>query len=57
MTSRETDIADRRQRERQLDQALADDRRGRDRLRDMADQPAPWRDAGHLDTPNREARP
>jgi hypothetical protein len=50
MSSKETDTADRRERERFIDQALAESRRGRDRLRDRAevqvesahgDQPTP----------------
>jgi hypothetical protein len=44
MSSKETDLADRRVRERQIDAALAADRAGRDRLRAMADEPAPERD-------------
>ena len=41
MSSRESDQADRRERGRVLDQALTDDRRGRDRLADRADQQIP----------------
>jgi hypothetical protein len=41
MTSRETDLADRAERGRAADQALADDRRGRDKLVRRADEPPP----------------
>jgi hypothetical protein len=44
MSSKQTDLADRRQRERQLEANLAQARAGRDRLRDLADEPAPERD-------------
>jgi hypothetical protein len=44
MTSRETDLRDRRERERYVDRNLAEARAGRDRLRDLADQEAPERD-------------
>jgi hypothetical protein len=51
MSSAETDRADRRERERFIDQALAESRRGRDRLRDRADAEVP--DAhGDQPTPN-----
>lgn len=52
MSSKQTDLADRAERSRQVDQALADDRRGRDRLRNLADQPPPSHDDGRRDTPN-----
>jgi hypothetical protein len=45
VTSRETDVRDRRERERYVDRNLAEARAGRDRLRDLADEPAPERDA------------
>jgi hypothetical protein len=41
MPSSETDQRDRRERGRILDQALADDRRGRDRLVQAADEEIP----------------
>jgi hypothetical protein len=41
MSSRETDLADRRDRGRAADAALDADRAGRDRLRDRADRPGP----------------
>ena len=41
MSSKETDQADRRQRNRLTDAALAADRAGRDRLRELADQEVP----------------
>jgi hypothetical protein len=41
MSSAETDRADRRQREKLTDQALDDDRQGRDRLRRLADAEVP----------------
>lgn len=44
MTSKETDLRDRRERERQLDRNLAEARAGKDRLRDLADQEAPEKD-------------
>jgi hypothetical protein len=44
MTSRETDIADRRAREQRVRRNLAEARAGRDRLRQLADQPPPDRD-------------
>jgi hypothetical protein len=51
MSSRETDLADRRQRERQLDANLAQARAGKDRLRDRTDAEVP--DAyGDRPTPN-----
>lgn len=53
MTSKQTDERDRRYRQQSLDEALEQDRRGRGRLRDMADKPAPDRDDQHLGTPNR----
>lgn len=37
MTSRATDLADRRQRQRQVDSNLAEARAGKSRLRDQAD--------------------
>ena len=52
MSSAESDHADRRQREKMLDQALAADRVGRDRLRALADQKAPDRDDQSTGTPN-----
>jgi hypothetical protein len=45
VTSRETDVRDRRERERYVDRNLAEARAGRDRLRDLADEPTPERDA------------
>jgi hypothetical protein len=45
VSSAETDQADRRERERWIDRNLAEARAGRDRLRAMADEPAPERDA------------
>jgi hypothetical protein len=56
MSSAETDKADRRERERQIDQALAADRAGRDRLRARADQQAPERDQHSTGTPNTGGR-
>jgi hypothetical protein len=44
VTSRETDVRDRRERERYVDRNLAEARAGRDRLSDLADEPAPERD-------------
>jgi hypothetical protein len=44
MSSKETDLADRAERQRQLDANLREARQGRDRLRDLADQEAPERD-------------
>jgi hypothetical protein len=44
MSSKETDLADRAERQRQLDAHLREARQGRDRLRDLADQEAPERD-------------
>ena len=41
MSSRETDLADRRQRDRAADAALQADRQGRDRLADRADLQVP----------------
>ena len=52
MTSKQSDLEDRRYRQRTLDEALEADRRGRDRLPDLADQPAPDRDQGATRTPN-----
>jgi hypothetical protein len=52
MSSKETDARDRTVRERAVDAALAADRAGRDRLRALADQPAPDRDDQHRDAPN-----
>lgn len=37
MSSKQSDLADRRDRNRLTDQALAEGRRGRDRIRDRAD--------------------
>jgi hypothetical protein len=50
MSSAETDRLDRAERERQLEANLAADRRGRGRLRDLADEPPP--DKLRRDTPN-----
>jgi hypothetical protein len=50
MPSKESDLADRRVRERYIDRNLAEARQGKSRLRDMADQPAP--DKRSIDTPN-----
>jgi hypothetical protein len=44
MPSKETDLADRRERERWLEANLREARQGQDRLRSMADEPAPERD-------------
>jgi hypothetical protein len=44
MSSKETDLADRAERQRQLDANLREARQGRDLLRDLADQEAPERD-------------
>jgi hypothetical protein len=44
MSSAETDRRDRRERERWIDRNLAEARQGTDRLRDLADEPAPERD-------------
>jgi hypothetical protein len=41
MPSRESDLADRRERGRMTDQALAADRAGRNRLVERADEPPP----------------
>ena len=41
MSSKETDQADRRQRDRAADAALSADRAGRDRLRQLADEEVP----------------
>lgn len=41
MSSAETDRADRRERNRHTDSSLAEDRQGRDRLRNLADQEVP----------------
>jgi anti-sigma factor RsiW len=41
VTSRETDLQDREARREHVDRNLAEARAGRDRLRDLADQPAP----------------
>jgi hypothetical protein len=52
VSSAETDRCDRVERERLIEQALADDRRGRSRIRDRADTEVP--DAhGDQPTPNR----
>jgi len=52
VTSRETDLADRREHKRQVDANLAEARRGQDRLRALADAEVP--DAhGDQPTPNR----
>lgn len=45
MSSKETDLADRRAREQYVNANLAQAREGKDRLRDLADEPAPERDA------------
>jgi hypothetical protein len=44
VSSKETDLADRRERERQIDANLREARQGKDRLRVLADEPAPERD-------------
>lgn len=41
MSSAETDRQDRRERERYIDRNLAEARQGTDRLRALADEPAP----------------
>jgi len=51
MSSKDTDLADRRQRERQLDANLAEARAGQDRLRRLADTPPP--ESPSAATPNR----
>jgi hypothetical protein len=56
MSSAESDRKDRTIRERQLEASLAADRAGRDRLRNMADQPAPDRDQHSTATPNTGGR-
>jgi hypothetical protein len=52
MTSRESDLADWAAREQYVDRNLAEARAGRDRLRAMADEPAPEREDQHRGTPN-----
>jgi hypothetical protein len=52
MSSKQTDLDDRRERARLIDEALDADRRGRDRLRDRADTPPPSRDDSRRDLPN-----
>jgi hypothetical protein len=46
MSSAETDSADRAERQRQLDANLREARAGMNRLRRLADEPAPERDDG-----------
>jgi hypothetical protein len=56
MSSKETDLADRGQRQRQLEANLAQARAGTSRIRDMADVPAPDRDDQHRGGPNTGGR-
>jgi hypothetical protein len=56
VTSKQSDLADRAERERQLEAALTADRQGRDRIRRLADREVP--DAhGDQPTPNVGGRP
>jgi hypothetical protein len=53
MSSKTTDLADRRQKQRQVDANLAEARAGKSRLRDMADQKLePSHGERSKDTPN-----
>jgi hypothetical protein len=52
MSSRETDLDRRAERGRAADQALADDRRGRNKLADQADEQLPDKRGRLAATPN-----